>query len=35
VNWHTISTNHPVQGHFNALPSQNSSARFYRSVLMP
>jgi hypothetical protein len=35
VNWHTISTNHPVQGYFNASPSQNSSARFYRSVLMP
>jgi hypothetical protein len=35
VNWHTISTNHPVQGYFNVSPSQNSSARFYRSVLMP
>ena len=35
VNWHTISTNQPVQGRFNASLSQNSSARFYRSVLMP
>jgi hypothetical protein len=35
VNWHTISTNQPVQGRFNASLSQNSSARFYRSVLVP
>jgi hypothetical protein len=35
VNWHMISTNQPVQGYFNVSPSQNSSARFYRSVLVP
>jgi hypothetical protein len=35
VNWHTISTNQPVQGYFKVSPSQNSSARFYRSVLVP
>jgi len=37
VNWIPISTNSPVQGSFNvSLPSApNSSATFYRSVLLP
>ena len=35
VNWDTVSTNYPVQGHFCASPLQNSSARFYRTVLLP
>ena len=35
VNWNTVSTNYPVQGRFCASPLQNSSARFYRTVLLP
>jgi hypothetical protein len=35
VNWDTLSTNYPVQGCFYASPLQNSSTRFYRTVLLP
>jgi hypothetical protein len=37
VNWNFISTNYPVQGHFNVpIPaSSNSRAQFYRSILVP
>jgi hypothetical protein len=35
VNWHPVSTNQPVQGCFNVSPPPNSSARFYRSRLLP
>jgi hypothetical protein len=35
VNWDTVSTNYPVQGRFYASPLQNSSARFYRTALLP
>jgi hypothetical protein len=35
VNWDRVSTNYPVQGRFCASPLQNSSARFYRTVLLP
>ncbi len=35
ANWDMVSTNYPVQGRFYVSPLQNSSARFYRSVLLP
>jgi hypothetical protein len=35
VNWDTVSTNYPVQGRFDTSPLQNSSARYYRTVLLP
>jgi hypothetical protein len=35
VNWDTVSTNYPVQGCFHVSPLQNSSTRYYRTVLLP
>ena len=35
VNWDTVSTNYPVQGCFHVSPLQYSSARYYRTVLLP
>jgi hypothetical protein len=37
VNWHTVSTNNPVQGSFSIPipPASDSEELFYRSVLLP
>jgi hypothetical protein len=37
VNWNSVSTNHPVQGHFIVpiSPESNSQGQFYRSLLLP
>ena len=37
VNWNSVSTNHPVQGHFNVpiSPGSDSQKQFFRSQLLP
>ena len=37
INWSSISTNQPMQGHFNVPipPASNSQEQFYRTLLLP